>query len=100
MKVPVLRASDGTQALQLFMDHRATVSLAFVDCHLPDVCGADLCATLRVLAPGLPLLITSGRDQRALESSLATGGPTGFLPKPYMPGEVIRRITALLPASG
>lgn len=98
MKVPVLRAADGGQALQLFMDHRATIALAFVDCHLPDVCGADLCATLRVLAPGLPLLITSGRDQRALEASLAAGGPTGFLPKPYMPADVIRRVNALLPA--
>ena len=96
MKVPVLRASDGTQALQLFMDHRETIALAFVDCHLPDVCGADLCATLRTLAPGLPLLITSGRDQRVLESTLASGGPTGFLPKPYMPAEVVRRVKGLM----
>jgi len=99
MKVPVLRAADGAQALQLFVDHRDAIGLAFVDCHLPDVCGADLCATLRALAPGLPLLITSGRDQRALESSLASGGPTGFLPKPYMPTDVIRRVNALLPSA-
>lgn len=96
MKLQVLRASDGAQALQLFVDHRETIALAFVDCHLPDVCGGDLCATLRALAPGLPLLITSGRDQRALESSLASGGPTGFLPKPYMPADVIRRVNGLL----
>jgi len=100
VKIRVLRAADGAQARQLFAKHRAAIALALVDCHLPDMGGAELCQELRAVAPGLPLLITSGRDQRALAATLAPGGPTAFLPKPYMPGEVVRRVTALLPATG
>jgi Response regulators consisting of a CheY-like receiver domain and a winged-helix DNA-binding domain len=97
IKVRVIRAADGAQAVRLFNEHRATIVLALVDCHLPDTGGAELCRTLRETAPGLPLLLTSGRDQRALEAKLAADGPCQFLPKPYMPGDVVRRITSLLP---
>lgn len=98
LNVRVLHAIDGAQALQLFTAHRANIALAFVDCHLPDISGADLCEVLRGERPDLPLLLTSGRDQRVLEKTFATTGPCSFLPKPYMPAEVVRRVSALLPA--
>lgn len=97
--IPAVRAADGTTALRLFAEHRSDVALAFVDCRLPDMDGGDLCRELRTLAPGLPLLVTSGRDQRLLIRSLVDGGRTGFLQKPYMPADVIRHVNALLSAS-
>ena len=100
IQVKVLRAADGETARALFARNRDHVSMAIVDCHLPDVAGADLCHELRAAVPGLPLLISSGRDQRALEVALAAGGPCQFLAKPYMPAEVMRRVTALLAPSG
>ncbi len=96
IKVRVLRAGDGAEALKLFNEQRASISLAFVDCQLPDMGGAELCRELRATSPGLPVLLTSGRDQRALEIQLAAGGPCQFLPKPYMPNDVMRRVNALL----
>ncbi len=100
LKVRVLHAADGANALRLLAEHRAAIALAFVDCHLPDMPGSELCEMLRGHLPGLPLLLTSGRDQRTLETVFAAGGPCSFLPKPYMPAEVIRRVSALLPATG
>jgi DNA-binding response OmpR family regulator len=96
LKIRVLHAADGAQAVRLFAEHRATISLAFVDCTLPDMAGGDLCQGFRAEMPGLPLLLTSGRDQRALEAALAPGGPCQFLPKPYMPADVMHRVKALL----
>lgn len=96
MKIRVIRAADGAQALQLFRQHQGEVALAFVDCQLPDCSGADVCNDLRAAWPGLPLLLTSGRDQRALEAHFAVGGPCQFLPKPFMPGDVTRRVSSLL----
>ncbi|WP_158305338.1 response regulator transcription factor [Opitutus terrae] len=95
-KIRALRAGDGNQALQIFSDHQREIVMAFVDCRLPDIDGGDLCRELRRLSPGLPLLLTSGRDQRALVTSLAGGGRTGFLQKPYMPADVVRHVNALL----
>ena len=100
LKVRVIRAADGAQAMQLFQQHRAEITLAFVDCHLPDRGGAEVCNDLRAASPGLPLLLTSGRDQRALEAHFAASGPCQFLPKPYMPADVIRRVSSLLADSG
>lgn len=98
--IRVLHAFDGAGALEILTQHGASITLAFVDCHLPDMGGDELCRELRARLPGLPLLLTSGRDRRAWEQLFAGGGPCSFLPKPYMPGEVIRRVTALLPAAG
>lgn len=96
IKVRVMRAADGAQARQLFAERQADITLAFVDCHLPDAEGADLCTEMRALVPQLPLLLTSGRDQRALALTFAAGGPCDFLAKPYMPAEVMSRVTSLL----
>ncbi len=92
----VLHAADGTAALHLFAEYRDEIALVIVDCQLPDMPGFELCQLLRTLVPGVPLILTSGRDQRPLVAALSTGGPTEFLPKPYLPGEVVRRVGALL----
>ncbi len=99
INVRVLRAADGAEARKLFDDNRTGITLAFVDCHLPDVEGGELCQELRQAKPCLPLLLTSGRDQRALATKLAAGGPCDFLPKPYMPADVMRRVRSMLGAA-
>ncbi|HTO03355.1 MAG TPA: response regulator [Opitutus sp.] len=96
MKVRVLHAATGAAAVAMFAEHQASVALAFVDCHLPDCEGGELCQQLRAVAPGLPLLLSSGRDQRALQSVFAVGGPCSFLAKPYMPAEVMGRVKSML----
>lgn len=99
LSIGVIRAPDGASALRLFAQHQATIVLAFVDCRLPDMDGADVCHALRRTRPNLPLLLTSGRDHRALLATFSAAGPAAFLAKPYMPGDVMRHVTALLNAT-
>lgn len=89
-------ATDGTSALRILSEQGAAIELAFVDCQLPDMEGGALCRALRASIPGLPLLLTSGRDQRALFNALSADGRTAFLQKPYMPADVLRHVNALL----
>ena len=96
MQVCVFHAPTGAAALKLFVEHRSAITLAFVDCHLPDTEGGELCDQLRALSPSLPLLLTSGRDQRALEARFGVSGPCSFLAKPYMPAEVMGRVKSML----
>jgi DNA-binding response OmpR family regulator len=100
LQLRVVRASDGAAALQAFREHQPSIALAFVDCRLPDMDGADVCRELRGIHPRLPLLLTSGRDQRALAASFGATAPAAFLAKPYMPADVMRHVTALLSATG
>lgn len=99
LQIQVVRAASGATGLRLFEENRARIALAFVDCHLPDMDGRQLCGELRQREPHLPLLLTSGRDQRAVAASFAAGGPAGFLAKPYMPAEVLGRVSALIAGS-
>jgi CheY-like chemotaxis protein len=100
LQLRVIRAADGAAALQAFQQQQAAIALAFVDCRLPDMDGAEVCRELRGMNPRLPLLLTSGRDQRALAASFAATAPAAFLAKPYMPADVMRHVTALLSATG
>ena len=93
----VLHARDGAECLRLFERNSASVGLVFMDCTLPDAHGGSLCQKLRAAVPGLPVLLTSGRDQPGLLKLLAADGPTAFLSKPYLPGEVLGRVNSLFP---
>jgi two-component system cell cycle sensor histidine kinase/response regulator CckA len=95
----ILVAPDGISALNLFNEHSDSITLAFVDCNLPDIPGPKLCEKMRERVPRLPLLLTSGRNQDTLENMFTEGGPCSFLPKPYLPAEVLRRVSALLASS-
>lgn len=95
-KWPVFLAPDGASALKLIEERGAQIGCAMVDCQLPDMDGAELCHKIRTLIPGLPLLLTSGRDQHVLLKTLEISGRTGFLPKPYMPADVLEGVSGLL----
>lgn len=93
---PIWIAAGGAAGLELFAANQAQIAIAVIDCHLPDMPGADLARQLRAQRPGLPLLLTSGRDQRLLAASLTPSGRTSFLPKPYRPAEIVARVDQLL----
>ena len=92
----VLQASDGAECARLVAQHGEAIALALVDCGLPDVEGAGLCERLRAALPGLPVLLTSGGEQSEVANVLAANGPTAFLPKPFLPGDVMRQVQALM----
>lgn len=95
----VIHARDGEQCLRLFERQSASIGLVFMDCGLPDTHGGSLCQRLRATAPGLPVLLSSGREQPGLVALLAADGPTAFLAKPYLPGDVLRQVRSLFGAS-
>jgi DNA-binding response OmpR family regulator len=94
-----IRARDGGEALRLATEHSQAFALALVDLCLPDIGGDELCLRLRELRPGLPVLLTSGRDMEIFVRDLARGGPTAMIAKPYRPAELLRQVRALLPVA-
>ncbi len=92
----VVLARDGAECLRWFAGRAAEVKFVLLDCALPDTQGAALALRLRERAPGLPILLASGRPQAELVRHLAAGGPTGFLAKPFRPAEIADRVQALM----
>ncbi len=92
----VWRAGDGAECERLVAEHGPAIAMALVDCGLPDVESAGLCERLRAALPGLPVLLTSGREHPDLVQMLAADGPADFLAKPFLPGDVLRRVQNLM----
>ncbi len=87
----VVATENGRQAIRVLEDGGATVDLVVTDVVMPQLGGRALGRILAARYPGLPVLYISsytGEDvigRRLLES-------TDFLPKPFTPDELVRRV--------
>ena len=77
----VLAAAGAGDALDLLGSVDRDVAVAIVDCGVSCNEGSELTAQLRGMAPGMRILMTSGRPAETLP--LAPG--TRFLAKPFTP---------------
>ena len=76
---------------------RANVCLLVTDIFMPNISGADLAASLRLVEPDLPVLFISGFTQDHLEH-WQLGDATMFLAKPFRGEEITDRVESLLRA--
>ena len=76
-------ASTATEALNKVRLRVGGFDAAIVDVGLPDAKGDALVKELRALYPSLPIVISSGADDRQLRARLAQERHLAFLLKPY-----------------
>ncbi len=89
----VLEASSGVEALSVWKNHHAEISLLLTDIVMPDgISGRDLAGRLRLERPHLATVFTSGYDpdKDGLEAEL--GNEVSFLPKPYSPQKLLSAV--------
>jgi PAS domain S-box-containing protein len=80
----VLEASNATEALALWTEHRDTIRLVLLDFVLPEGrSGPELAQQLIADQPGLRLLFTSSRDIDPHSHGIDLPQSTGLLPKPF-----------------
>jgi len=92
----VVRVGDGAEAIRMVRERRGDLRLAMIDIGLPDIAGDDLGLALRKLVPGLPVILTSGRDMENCREKLLASGPTWFAAKPYKTAQLVEQVRALL----
>lgn len=66
-----------------------------LDLGLPDLAGSRLIETIREDSD-VPIIVVSGRDDEASRISALDAGADDFIPKPFLPGELLARIRAAL----
>ena len=93
----VLEAANAAEALEVFESASVPVAMLVSDVVMPGLNGHELREMLRERAPGLRTLFVSGYsvDSRGQSSELED---ESFLPKPYEPAELARRVRAILDA--
>lgn len=79
----VSQASNAKQALDLFNATPTDFACAIIDIGLPDMKGDRLCAALRLLSPGLRVILATGYGEAELRKAFAGDDRLRILGKPY-----------------
>ena len=93
----VLEAADFASALRVLQTDAP--ELALVDLHMPGMERVDGVRRLRLLCPGVPLVVVSGEDDPAVIRAALAAGAVGFLPKAESP-DVLQQALRLVLGGG
>jgi two-component system cell cycle sensor histidine kinase/response regulator CckA len=92
----VMEAAHGVEALRLFGDHVDEIDLLVTDVVMPQMGGRELAERLMALRPDLKVLYTSGYTQDGIVHQGVLDPGVAFLPKPYDPSTLARKVRAVL----
>jgi PAS domain S-box-containing protein len=95
----VLTATDGTEALAVFSQHRDEVSAVMTDIMMPYVDGVALARALRKMKPSLPIIASSGLNEEKRLAELKTLGVAVSLLKPYNGQKLLETLAEVLQTS-
>ena len=92
----VLLAGNGEEALRIFPRHASRISLVLLDLVMPVMSGEEALPHLLTMKPGVPVIVSSGQDERECMRKLQEPRVAGFLQKPYLPALLVEKVHAIL----
>jgi two-component system, cell cycle sensor histidine kinase and response regulator CckA len=88
-----LVASDGIEAIALYAQHQADISLVLIDLMMPSLDTATAIRTLGKLNPQVKLIAMSGlATQESIAKATSEPGVVAFLAKPFTTPELLNRL--------
>jgi len=88
----VVEAVDGPSAVAAFRAAPGRFACLLLDVTMPGLTGEQVLAEVRVVRPGLPVILTSGFLER--DDPPGEGGPLSYLPKPFGPSDLLDTVQA------
>ncbi len=88
----VLTAIDGVEGVAVFRSQAAHLSAVVLDMNMPRMDGAEAFRQMRRIAPGVPVILTSGFDEQDAVSEFTAAGLAGFIQKPYRMRALLQKI--------
>ncbi|MBL0938226.1 MAG: PAS domain S-box protein [Gemmatimonadaceae bacterium] len=92
----VVSAADGLEALRLVSAMERPMDLLITDLMMPHMGGRELAEELLRQSPGLRVLYMSGYTQQAADGLGEFTDSLHYLPKPFVPSELLRRVREVL----
>lgn len=83
MGFTILQAADGEEALAMFKEHGADVSLVMLDLTMPRMDGEQTFSELRRIDPHVRVVLMSGFNQQEAVAKFAGKGLASFVQKPF-----------------
>ncbi len=94
----VLAAGSPRDACELAQEHAGKINLLLTDLVMPWMNGRELAQRLRLASPGLRVIFTSGYTADAAILAEIREMKVPFLPKPFQPDELGRKVREVLDA--
>jgi DNA-binding response OmpR family regulator len=92
----VATAASGHDAMGLLHTPLAPIDVVLLDVHLPDVSGIDLCARIRQMHPGLPIVVCTGEADPDEGAQLLRLGIHRYFLKPMSVDELLATVEQAL----
>ena len=93
----VILASGGEEALQtLLSDDEAQISLVVLDLRMPGMSGKQVMEQMKVLGINIPVLLSSGYNEREVRDEFLGIDFAGFIQKPFTPRQLGNCVIKLL----
>jgi CheY-like chemotaxis protein len=92
----VLSARDGFEAISIYARLWAAIDLVILDFSLPGMSGDLVFDELQAINPKVAAVVSSGFTHPDKLKQMLAQGLSGFLPKPYERGRLLRQIQQVL----
>ena len=92
----VLTAQDGIEAVEKFRQHRDEIGCVLCDLTMPHMSGWETLTAVRKLAPGIPVILSSGYSEAQAMEGDHSELPQAFFSKPYEFKTLANTISQLL----
>lgn len=92
----VVTATDGVEGVAAFLNHSAKIKAVLTDMVMPNMDGLGLIRSIRKLAPGLPILVSSGYSNEDSQEELRELRVGAFLKKPFSARQLLSHLVEAL----
>ncbi len=92
----VITARDGQEAVEQFTRHSKEISVVLTDMGLPKLGGWEAFQQMKQVNPNIKAILASGYLDPNLKTEMTRDGAKDFIPKPYDPDQVLRRIREII----
>jgi PAS domain S-box-containing protein len=92
----VFPAKSGTEAIEIYKQHKQEIAVVLTDLGLPGMTGMDEFMKLKEITPAIKIIFASGFFEPDMKSELLKKGAKGFIQKPYTTDEVLRTLRKVL----
>ena len=93
----VLVAADGTEAIEVYREHRDEISLVVTDIDMPGITGAQLIQQIARMNPNVRMISTSGlMEANTMPERHANSNVRATLQKPFSPAQLLQTLRDVL----
>jgi two-component system cell cycle sensor histidine kinase/response regulator CckA len=98
--LPVLEATDGNAAVDLFRANEPDIAVVLLDVTLPGMSGLEVFAELRRIRPDIKVIITTAYGQETTLPTVGVQQSSAFIRKPYQLNDLWNLIWAVCRQKG